>query len=104
MAGAIQSKEYVVRSKILLDECRQYVYKDGKVVHSRSVKTQDDSSKGQAHGDRVIAAALAWYGCVDRPPESKVDAEQNDQIPYGSMAWRLKKYDDKLTANINDGW
>ena len=41
---------------------------------------------------------------MDRPPESKVDAEQNDQIPYGSMAWRLKKYDDKLTANINDGW
>jgi len=104
MAGAIQSKEYVVRSKILLDECRQYVYKDGKVVHSRSVKTQDDSSKGQAHGDRVIAAALAWYGCVDRPPENKADAEEFDQIPYGSMAWRLKKYDDKLTANINDGW
>ena len=104
MSGAIQSKEYIVRSKPLLEECRQYVYKDGKVVHSRSVKTQDDSSKGQAHGDRVIAAALAWHGSIDRPANTKIDKEEFEQIPYGSMAWRLKRHDELQAAELNDGW
>lgn len=104
MSGAIQSKEYIVRSKPLLEECRQYVYKDGRVVHSRSVKTQDDSSKGQAHGDRVIAAALAWHGSIDRPANTKIDKEEFEQIPYGSMAWRLKKHDELQAAELNDGW
>ena len=104
MSGAIQSKEYIVRSNLLLEECRQYVYKDGKVVHSRSVKTQDDSSKGQAHGDRVIAAALAWHGSVDRPIDTTIDKEEFEQIPYGSMAWRLKKHDELEASKTNDGW
>lgn len=104
MAGAIQSKEYIIRSDKLLDECRQYVYKDGKVVHSRSVKTQDDSSKGQAHGDRVIAAALAWHGAVDRPADTTVQTDEFLEAPRGSMAYRLKEYDALIASELNDGW
>jgi hypothetical protein len=104
MAGAIQSKEYIIRSDRLLDECRQYIYKDGKVVHSRSIKTQDDSSKGQAHGDRVIAAALAWHGARDRPADTTVQTDEFSEAPRGSMAYRLKEYDAMVASESNDGW
>ena len=103
MSHALKSEQLVLRSKKLLDECRQYVYKEGKIVHSRSIKTQDDSSKGQAHGDRVIAAALAWHGSKDRPAEKKSE-EYTQDIPYGSMAWRLKERGKKLESIKDDGW
>ena len=102
LAKAIKTEEFVIRSDDLLEECRQYVYKDGRVVHSRSVRTIDDSSKGQAHGDRVIAAALAWHAVKDRPPAPKEEYRQ--EIPVGSMAWRFKAKEDKLAKLNNDGW
>jgi len=104
MSSAIQSGEYMVRSNRLLDECRQYVYKDGKVVHSRSVKTQDDSSKGQSHGDRVIAAALAWHGIKDRPAIKKNEEETTEEVPYGCMAWRLQEHESRKNKFITNGW
>lgn len=104
MAGAIQSKEYVIRSNFLLEECRQYIYKDGRVVHSRSIKTQDDSSKGQAHGDRVIAAALAWHAAKGRVPDTHVDKEKFQETPRGSMAYRLQEHDKEREAQLSDGW
>ena len=103
MSHAVKSGRLILRSRKLLDECRQYVYKDGKIVHSRSVKTQDDSSKGQAHGDRVIAASLAWHAVKDRPSDIKTE-ERDQGIPYGSMAWRLKQHDEKMELSKNDGW
>jgi hypothetical protein len=104
MSSAIQSGEYSIRSGSLLEECRQYVYKDGKVVHSRSVKTQDDSSKGQAHGDRVIAAALAWHGMKDRPATSDPREDKPEDIPYGSMAWRFREHEARNKKFATNGW
>lgn len=105
LSSAIQSREYLIRSDKLLEECRQYVYKDGKVVHSKSVRTQDDSSKGQAHGDRVIAAALAWYGVVDRPAEKR---DENEEIiknpPIGTMAYRMREYEERQRQLVSTGW
>ena len=92
----------MIRSADLLEECRQYVYKDGRVVHSRSVRTIDDSSKGQAHGDRVIAAAIAWHAVKDRPTAPK--EEYRDEIPLGSMAWRFKEKESRLAKLNKDGW
>ena len=105
MSSAVQSKQYLIRSDKLLNECRQYVYKDGKVVHSRSVKTQDDSSKGQAHGDRVIAAALAWHGVLDRPPVTKAPSDEiRDDAPIGSMARRFLDHERRLKQLTDTGW
>lgn len=105
MSAAIQNGEYCIRSEKLLNECRQYVYKQGKVVHSRSVKTQDDSAKGQAHGDRVIAAAIAWHATKDRPARKPVERDAfEEDLPYGCMAWRLKEHEDRLALQNNDGW
>ena len=102
LAKAVKTDEFVIRSAELLEECRQYVYKDGRVVHSRSVRTLDDSSKGQAHGDRVIAAALAWHAVKDRPSAPRHEYRQD--IPVGSMAWRFKDREDQLAKLNNDGW
>jgi hypothetical protein len=104
MAAAIKSGQYCVRSDKLLNECRQYVYRNGKVVHSRSVRTMDDSAKGQAHGDRVIAAAIAWHAGKDRPAVSKEDRDDyEDNIPYGCMAWRFKESEMRKLA-LKDRW
>ena len=102
LAKAIKTDEFLIRSDALLEECRQYVYKDGRVVHSRSVRTIDDSSEGQAHGDRVISAAIAWHAVKDRPTQPK--AETSPDIPVGSMAWRFKEKEDKLAKLNSDGW
>tara|TARA_R110000824_G_scaffold32222_1_gene104179 strand:+ start:947 stop:2782 length:1836 start_codon:yes stop_codon:yes gene_type:complete len=103
-ATSVKSGEYCIRSRLLIEECRQYIYKDGKVVHSRSVRTRDDSSKGQAHGDRVIAAALAWHGIKDRPATAKTEETFTEEIPSGSMAWRFLEAEDRLAMQQNDGW
>ena len=102
LAKAIKTEEFLMRSSGLLEECRQYVYKDGRVVHSRSVRTIDDSSKGQAHGDRVISAALAWHGVKDRPSRPK--EEYREEVPIGSMAWRFQEREKNLTKINSDGW
>lgn len=105
MSSAVQSRQYVIRSNKLLEECRQYVYKDGKVVHSRSIKTQDDSAKGQSHGDRVIAAAIAWHAVQERPPSEHPKIEEiRDTAPVGSMAWRFLKREIELKKHANTGW
>ena len=105
MAAAIKSGQYCVRSDKLLNECRQYVYRNGKVVHSRSVRTMDDSAKGQAHGDRVIAAAIAWHAAKDRPAVSAVDREEfEEEVPYGCMAWRFQQQDKRQKAMSNGDW
>jgi hypothetical protein len=105
MSSAVQSREYVIRSDALLEECRQYIYKDGKVVHSRSIKTRDDSAKGQSHGDRVIAAAIAWHAVKDRPPSAVPEVEEfRKEIPPGSMAWRYKEHEDRIKSFADTGW
>ena len=105
MSAAIQNGEYCIRSANLLEECRQYVYKQGRVVHSRSVRTQDHSAKGQAHGDRVIAAAIAWHASKDRPAVSSADREEfEEEIPHGCMAWRFQQQDKRQKALSNGDW
>jgi hypothetical protein len=105
MSAAIQNGEYCIRSEKLMEECRQYVYKQGRVVHSRSVRTQDHSAKGQAHGDRVIAAAIAWHAAKDRPAVSSVDREEfEEEIPYGCMAWRFQQQDKRQKALSKGDW
>ena len=64
----------------------------------------DDSAKGQAHGDRVIAAAIAWHASKDRPAVSAKDREEYEEnIPYGCMAWRMQEHENRQKL-LNDGW
>ena len=105
MSAAIQNGMFCIRSDALLEECKSYVYVQGKVVHSRAVRTTDDSAKGATHGDRVIAAALAWHAAKDRPmtPVQEVNRTA-EEIPYGCMAWRFKQREREAALFRNDGW
>jgi hypothetical protein len=88
----------VIPSLEVLEELPQYVYLNGKVEHSRSMTTQDESAKGLAHGDTVIALALAYLTIPDvrvMQPHKDKKAEP----PIGSMAWRMKRYDGEKLAS-----
>ena len=61
MVAAIAMGTFIPRSPELLEECGQYEWKNGKIVHVGSTKSDDEGAKGKSHSDRVIAAALAIY-------------------------------------------
>ena len=69
---ALQKGEFINRSKDALDECKQYVrLADGqKIEHVGSLAPDDPSGAGAAHGDRVIADALANWCRMERKPKT----------------------------------
>ncbi len=102
MQEAMADGGFTPRSEKLVEECKQYQWKNGKIVHIGATKTDDEGGKGKAHGDRVIAAALAWFGCEDTPTLD--EAEESDvAAPEGSMAHRLKLHDEMIEAG-GDPW
>ena len=103
LQAAMAQGAFVPRSKLLLEEMPQYEWKGGRIVHSGSAKTQDESAKGRAHGDRVIAAALAWHVCDQEPMLTHEDDEQPIVVPPGSMAARLAEHDAARQA-VGDPW
>jgi hypothetical protein len=50
-------------------ECNEYIVEPstGKVRHLLAGRSDDDPDQGEAHGDRVIAIALAMEGAKERP-------------------------------------
>lgn len=94
---------FTPRSKELLEECPEYEWKNGRIVHVGSARTTDEGSKGKAHGDRVIAAAIAWFGCAE-----DCWADREEQVlaaaPAGCMARRLQKLDALLMDIHGDPW
>lgn len=83
-----------IRSRWLLKECGQYIWDGGKVVHIASKATSDESAKGEAHGDRVIGAAVGWIGNLER---EIIIRKKDDEVPDlrdepndGSLLWRIQ--------------
>lgn len=83
---AIRSSELKIHSVNTQKELGDYILKDGKIVQAKAVKTSDDSSKGAAHGDRVMALALAWHFARNKDKGEEIKAKQ--EAPYGSAMWR----------------
>jgi hypothetical protein len=100
---AVRTGELKVRSDALVSECTQYIWKGGKITHMARSSTPDESSKGSAHGDRVIAACVAFQGIKDRPINTARNA--TPQGVYGSqtVAGRLKQHQDSLNTSA-DPW
>jgi hypothetical protein len=72
----------------LREAISQYIIDEfGKTLHSRAKNPSENASGGEAHGDRVIAAAVAWVCLKDRKP-SKIQQVRNPAP--GSLAWRRK--------------
>jgi len=92
MQEAMAEGSFRPRSRAMIDECKQYEWKNGKIIHVGSTKTDDEGSKGKAHGDRVIAASLAWMGCTEEPFTGE-ENEAETPVFEGTMAARLAETD-----------
>ncbi len=72
--------ELTVRSADVAKECNEYIIEPatGKVRHLLAGRSDDDPDQGEAHGDRVIAIALALEGAKERPvaPAKKITPDQ----------------------------
>lgn len=103
---AVKAQELVLHSNMLVGECGQYVVKGGKIQHVLTADTEDETGKGEAHGDRVVACCIAYQGVKERPLMSTALAKQTqslDSPPIGTLAWR-EKYHDDLLRQDNDPW
>lgn len=102
ISRAVQKGGFVVRDKTLAIEFKQYVYKNGKIEHAASLRTEDDSSKGKAHGDRVIACGVVLQCAMDRPGLYQDPSVSNDEVrrepPPGTMASRMRIYQEEQQA------
>lgn len=102
---ALNTFKIVNRSIDALEECLQFVRKmDGTIEHAGSVHAKRPDAARSAHGDLVIADALAWLdlsdtgACADEPAAVS--------IPENCIASRLKarQTDDRIEEGLNDGW
>ncbi|MEO1615052.1 MAG: LAGLIDADG family homing endonuclease [Planctomycetota bacterium] len=109
---AVLAGDVVVRDRKLGAEFKQYIVVNSKIEHAQSLVTEDESSKGQAHGDRVIALGVNCQMLLDRP-NAFVGREANDirsqnpnKPPPGTMAERMRIYaeEDAAKKGDPDGW
>lgn len=107
MQEAMAEGRFMPRSEALLDECPEYQW-DGnaKIVHVASTRTEDAGSKGKAHGDRVVAAALAWKLCEHTAAVNSDEEALEITPPEGCMADRLQIFDENNARNaaFADPW
>ena len=101
---AVRQEELVIRSKFLREEASQYTRSDNTIVHAIAATTQDDSSSGAQHGDRVIAMGVAYQAMKDRPLKG-VEKEEaaNREPPMNTMAWRQREWEREQKRAL-DAW
>lgn len=69
LLSAMERNDVTIHSHALAAECGEYEIDDkSRWIHPRSVNTRDSSAKGEGHGDRAIAAAVAMRGLRERKP------------------------------------
>lgn len=103
--SALSDHRYINRSAQGMAECLQFIRKPGGTIeHSAAANSQDPSGARTAHGDEVIADALACLGLSEVQEKAKADAPKE---PVGSLAWRMKLKNEKTLvakSELNDGW
>ena len=101
---AVKCGELKLKSEVLVQECSEYVREGGKIIHIGSKNTDDGSSKGEAHGDRVMAMCIALQGVKDRPAgvfSTQVSKQEMNDAPPWTFAGRNRLYEEGKTA---DDW
>lgn len=108
ISRAVQKGDAVVRDEALGTEFKQYVYLNGKIEHAASLTTEDSSSKGKAHGDRVIAFGVVLQCALDRPGLFQKtfghDDESPREPPPDTMAHRMQIHAEEQARQENDDW
>jgi len=103
---ALGNHRYINRSDTGMTECLQFIRKqDNTIEHSKSISSQDPSGARTAHGDEVVADALACLGLFDTQSMKHVEELE---LPVGSLAYRMKlKSDESRLSNadrLGGGW
>lgn len=90
MALAMDLETFTVRSADLIRECGEYEWDGGKLLH---MPTKNKGAKEQAHGDRCIAAGVAWLAYSEDAVRDSVDTgdETGETPEYGSFLWRERQ-------------
>lgn len=86
MALGMEMDDFKVRSVELVGECGEYEWEGGKLIH---VPTKNRGATEKAHGDRVIAAGVAWLLYSEGLNAIHLDSdEETGQTPeIGSFLW-----------------
>lgn len=88
---ALKEMKFVNRSKMAIQEAREYVYTENWVEHNSYTDRRDPSGAGANHGDRVIADALAWRAMRDSLLLNIRAQDEASSIKAGSFAWRRER-------------
>lgn len=108
LARKIRTGIVKVRSKECVAEMPSWVMDSGLIVHAKAKVTEDESSRNEAHGDRVIAlgvAALLFEPDMNKKPEPVTRDEYFLDHPNpNTMAWRLKEYDERIREKEAIDW
>lgn len=104
---AVESASCANRSKMALEECREYVYEpNGGIAHARESNRTDPTGAKHNHGDRVVADALAWHVISEK---KTIPTLKTQAIPVGCLAWRREqrkneKRDLETEMTAKHGW
>lgn len=98
MALAMETGDYTVRSEDLIRECGEYEWEKGKIIHQ---PTKNTGATEKAHGDRCIAAGVAWLVYAKKTGGVALDTNVvSDQTPeYGSFLWREQREQPRVTSD-----
>lgn len=103
---ALGRHRFINRSEPGMLECLQFIRRmDGTIEHSSAANTQDPGGARTAHGDEVIADALACLGVTDTLGEILRGHEA--EIPENCLAMRMKKRKEeagKAANKLGEGW
>jgi len=88
--AALGAHQFINPSEAGMKETLQFVVRPGgKVEHSAAEASQDPTGARTAHGDEVIADALALKGVNEWA--SGLQRTLEPEVPVGSLAWRRKQ-------------
>lgn len=101
-ALALEQGKYIPRSKEMLEECGEYEWDNGKIVHAPS---KNKGAKDKNHADRAIAASGAWLIFANDIAANQVDTdEETGKNPeYGSFLWR-EQQERRVVASGSPKW
>lgn len=100
-AEALKTRTFINPSKEALRECLEYIRStDGSIIHAKSVGLKNPTGARAAHGDIVIADALANFVLRESEPSvitEKEDDEKEKTPPGFSPESRREEYERKQT-------
>ncbi len=101
---ALGNHRFINRSDQGMKECHQFIRKGDSVEHSGAMNSQDPSGARTAHGDEVVADALA---CIAMTEQSRDKEPSRQEIPVGCLAWRMERRKQELASKVDclgTGW